>query len=131
MKETSANQAQKALNQLQEEFTEWRKHKTHSQAKIPMRLLEKARELSDHFDDQTVRQHLGITPRQLQRIKSLKTEASDINPEFVELPNTPESKSPLTITVSLPNGLTLNISGFGKQPISQILDHIISGYQSC
>lgn len=131
MQDTSAGFAQRALNQLQEEFTQWRKHKTHSQAKIPLELLEKARELSDHFDDQTVRQQLGITAKQLNRIKSLRANPSDIDPNFVEIPNTVQSKPPLTITISLPNGLSVNISGFGEQPVSQILEHIISGYQSC
>ena len=131
MQDTSAGSAQRALNQLQEEFTEWRKHKTHSQAKIPLELLEKARELSDHFDDQTVRQQLGITAKQLNRIKSLRANPSDIDPNFVEIPNTAQSKPPLTITISLPNGLSVNVSGFGEQPVSQILEHIISGYQSC
>lgn len=131
MQDTSVSSAQRALNQLQEEFAEWRKHKTHTQAKIPAELLEKAHELSHHFDDQTVRQQLGITTRQLQRIKSLRTHPPDVQPNFVEIPQSVDNKPPMTITISLPNGLSVNISGLGTQPISQLVDHIISGYSSC
>ena len=131
MQNTSTNPAQIALDQLQVAFVQWRQQKTHSQAKIPLDLLEKARDLSDHFDDQTIRQKLGITSRQLQRIKSLKANPADPEPHFVEVTNTISPKPPLTISISLPNGLSVNISGFGSQPVSQIIDHIISGYQSC
>ena len=131
MQNTSTNPAQLALDQLQEAFAQWRQQKTYTQAKIPNDLLEKARHLSNHFDDQTIRQHLGINSRQLQRIKSLKANPSDSEPNFVEVTNNISPKSPLTISISLPNGLSVNISGFGSQPVSQIIDHIISGYQSC
>ena len=58
------NSAHHALAQLDREFIEWRQHKKSSHDKIPLSLLQKANELTHHFDDLKIRNTLGITARQ-------------------------------------------------------------------
>ena len=107
----------------------------YSQAKIPEDLLKKAAELSHHFDDLSIRKRLGITDRQLNRIKSLKNDQThtDQSLSFVELPNsldTLQAQDPMNITISLPNGLSINISGFGSQPVTAIIERLLKQSES-
>lgn len=120
------NSAQQALNQLHRDFAQWRQQKKSSQEKIPLLLLEQANALTQHFDDMEIRQTLGITARQLERIKGLNGATEP--PKFVELPKMDEDTSTLAVTISTPNGLTINISGFGDQPLSKVIDRIAGDY---
>lgn len=125
----SSRQAAEALTDLQIEFTQWRSNKLSSRERIPEALLSKASNLSNQLDDRQVQKTLGITAKQWKRIQSIKEQESVEPPQtFVEVPNEGStSAGQLDISISLPNGAIVSISGLKNQSVSAMVELILEG----
>lgn len=123
----SSRQAAEALADLQIEFTEWRSNKATPRERIPETLLDKAADLSNHLGDREVQKSLGISSKQWQRIQSMHAPAESPQ-QFVEVPNKGDVEVGwFDVSISLPNGAVVSISGLKNQSVSAMVERILEG----
>jgi hypothetical protein len=119
------------LERVTAEFDQWRQQKTKRNEKIPRRLLEEARKLSEHFKASKVCQRLGLTKAQMDNIdENNQKNGATMHPEFMRLvPHSEDansvSPSELTVEISTPEGLKIRFSNLAQQePLSLIAKFI-------
>ena len=123
---TSENEALKLLEQLEAEFSNWRKNKSSKRETIPIELLKAARSLSDHVGNKLVRSRLGISGAQLKRADKADTEQPQA---FVQL-ETIDNKD-LKVEMRMPNGAVITISGLPGNPMSTLARLLEQNHDLC
>ena len=123
----SSRQAAEALADLQVEFIEWRSNKSTPRERIPETLLHKAADLSNHLEDREVQKALGISSKQWKRIQSMNA-ADESAQSFVEVPNEADAElGQFDVSISLPNGAVVSISGLKNLSVSAMVERILEG----
>ena len=121
-------EAQHALNELDEQFTLWRKNKKHHREMIPEALLQKASNLSAYINERQVRSRLGLSSKSFKRLNVAEAASnSEIESSaFAEI-TLPKA---LEVEIRSPDGTAISI-----RPTSQsawpIIRRILEEVESC
>ena len=117
------------LEKVAAEFSQWRIQKKSAAEKIPLSLLQAAQELSLYHKSSTVRQRLGLTKAQMDRLEDAAQPivTPQKEEEFLTLvPHSAKTDDPpaLTVTITTPDGLTITLSGLSRQTPATLLDKL-------
>lgn len=116
------------LDKLAKEFELWRNQKQSLSERIPQTLLREAQKLSQHYKASAVRQKLGISKKQLDKLEALDrtpVDSSDFLAVYTEQP-TPQLHE-LTIEITTPQGVKMTLSGFAEQHPLPFIAKLIEG----
>lgn len=108
--------AQQALDDLETQFSQWRKGKKHNREKIPEQLLRAASKLSEFIDEKQVRARLGISSKSFDRVKPTSPDSPidlQAQPVFAEV----APPSALQIEVHMPSGVVISVSNLNESPL--------------
>lgn len=117
------------LEKVAAEFSQWRIQKKSSAEKIPLSLLQAAQKLSLYHKSSTVRQRLGLTKAQMDRLEDVDQPMVTPQKEEEFLTLVPHStktdaSQALTVTITTPDGLTVTLSGITGQTPATLLDKL-------
>lgn len=134
----SQSREQAGLDQLEKvalEFESWRRNKKSHTEKIPQSLLREAQKLTQHLGSTAVRQRLGITKGQLDKLEGPKPTANEgsAQADFMQVVPVVNAKTPpatLTINICTPQGITISLSGLAHNDPLPLIAQLIEG-ESC
>ena len=128
----TANKA--GLDQLEKvatEFDTWRSQKKHKNEKIPGSLLREAQKLTQHLEVKAVRQRLGITKGQMDKVNALKQVEATSTSDFLQLvPASGESAlqhPSLTIDICTADGIKISLAGLSQKDPLALVAKLIEG----
>ena len=126
----TSEEAQRALDELNEQFDTWRKNKKYNRERIPEALLEKAVELSKFIDDKKVRTRLGIPPKTF--LQAAAGKPTNKTSDTQEEPIFTETRPPMSlqIEIQLPSGAKISVSNLNEAPLS-VLQRLLSDALAC
>ena len=116
------------LKSLQDQFTEWRKHRSHKTQAIPKSLLLNADRLVNKYGTSLVLTTLGVNYTQLKRARTTdrvsgRNKKQGMPSPFVEVLTT-GGIAPYSIEITRPNGMRLVLTGAERG----VVEAAISGF---
>lgn len=130
----SQSREQAGLDQLEKvalEFESWRRNKKSHTEKIPQSLLREAQKLTQHLGSRAVRQRLGITKSQLDKLEGPKPKSDEsiAQADFMQVVPVDAKTPPATLTVNIctPQGITISLSGLAYNDPLPLIAQLIEG----